>query len=128
MSHHVIDVRSDTVSLPTAEMRQAMFVADVGDDVYGEDVTVNALEEKAAKLLGKEAGLFVPSGTMGNLLACKYIKEKQERKAVEWFIPFMTLSNLLYCILQKFIRINLCRISNLIFMDGFFFLYLNAYI
>ncbi|CAD6993070.1 unnamed protein product [Ceratitis capitata] len=70
MSHHVIDVRSDTVSLPTAEMRQAMFVADVGDDVYGEDVTVNALEEKAAKLLGKEAGLFVPSGTMGNLLAC----------------------------------------------------------
>lgn len=72
MSHYVIDLRSDTVSLPTAEMRQAMFVAVVGDDVYGEDPTIKALEQKAAKLFEKEAGLFVPSGTMGNLLACKY--------------------------------------------------------
>ncbi|XP_014086186.2 uncharacterized protein [Bactrocera oleae] len=70
MSHYVIDLRSDTVSLPTAEMRQAMFVAVVGDDVYGEDPTIKALEQKAAKLFEKEAGLFVPSGTMGNLLAC----------------------------------------------------------
>ena len=61
-----IDLRSDTVTRPTAAMRQAMAEADVGDDVYGEDPTVNRLQESAARLLGKEAGLFVPSGTMGN--------------------------------------------------------------
>ena len=64
---NVIDLRSDTVSKPTPQMREAMATARVGDDVYGEDPTVNALQEKAAELLGKEAGLFVPSGTMGNL-------------------------------------------------------------
>lgn len=64
-----IDLRSDTVTLPTTEMRKAMASADVGDDVYGEDPTVNRLQEKAAELLGKEAALFVPSGTMGNLAA-----------------------------------------------------------
>ncbi|PSN45213.1 putative low-specificity L-threonine aldolase 2 [Blattella germanica] len=65
----IVDLRSDTVSKPTAEMRKAMFEADLGDDVYGEDPTVTKLEEKAAAMLGKESGLFVPSGTMGNLLA-----------------------------------------------------------
>jgi len=65
----VLDLRSDTVTLPTAEMRQAMAAAEVGDDVWGEDPTVNALEERAAQLLGKEAGLFVSSGTMGNLVS-----------------------------------------------------------
>ncbi len=64
-----IDLRSDTVSQPTPEMRAAMACAAVGDDVYGEDPTVNALQEMAAAILGKEAGLFVPSGTMGNLAA-----------------------------------------------------------
>lgn len=64
-----IDMRSDTVTKPTEEMRQAMAAAEVGDDVYGEDPTVNRLQEKAAQMLGKEAGLFVPSGTMGNLLS-----------------------------------------------------------
>lgn len=64
-----IDVRSDTVTLPTREMRQAMFDAEVGDDVYGDDPTVNELERLAAEILGKEAALFVPSGTMGNQLA-----------------------------------------------------------
>ncbi len=64
-----IDLRSDTVTLPTPEMREAMARADVGDDVYMEDPTTNLLQEKAAFMLGKEAGLFVPSGTMGNLLA-----------------------------------------------------------
>ncbi len=64
-----IDLRSDTVTLPSPGMRAAMAAAEVGDDVYGEDPTVRALEERAADLLGKEAGLFVPSGTMGNLLA-----------------------------------------------------------
>lgn len=63
------DFRSDTVTLPTDEMRRAMFDAEVGDDVYGDDPTVRALEEKSAILLGKEAALFVPSGTFGNQLA-----------------------------------------------------------
>ncbi len=64
-----IDLRSDTVTKPTPEMREAISRAKVGDDVYREDPTVNRLEEQAAVLLGKEAGLFVPSGTMGNLAA-----------------------------------------------------------
>jgi len=64
-----IDLRSDTVTHPTPAMRRAMAAAEVGDDVLGDDPTVNALEERAAELLGKEAGLFVASGTMGNLVA-----------------------------------------------------------
>jgi len=64
---NAIDLRSDTVSHPTPEMREAMASAPVGDDVYGEDPTVNALQEEAAAMLGKEAALFVASGTMGNL-------------------------------------------------------------
>ena len=63
-----IDLRSDTVTQPTPEMRAAMAKAEVGD-VYGEDPTVNRLQEMAAELTGKEAGLFVASGTMGNLIA-----------------------------------------------------------
>lgn len=65
----IIDLRSDTVTKPTDAMRQAMLAAEVGDDVYGEDPTVNRLQELAAELSGKEAGLFIPSGTQGNLLA-----------------------------------------------------------
>ncbi|XP_019564028.2 uncharacterized protein LOC109432163 [Aedes albopictus] len=68
-SVRVVDFRSDTVSVPTASMRKAMYEAEVGDDVYGEDPTVNELERRAAALFGKKAALFVPSGTMGNLLA-----------------------------------------------------------
>jgi threonine aldolase len=64
----IIDLRSDTVSKPTPEMRDAMARAEVGDDVYGEDPTVNHLQELAADRMGKEAGLFVTSGTMGNLI------------------------------------------------------------
>ena len=64
-----IDLRSDTVTLPTPEMRAAMAQAIVGDDVYGEDPTVNRLQALAAAMVGKEAALFVPSGTMGNLAA-----------------------------------------------------------
>jgi threonine aldolase len=64
-----IDLRSDTVTHPTPEMRRAMAAAEVGDDVWGEDPTVNALEERAAALLGKEAAVFVSSGTMGNLVS-----------------------------------------------------------
>jgi threonine aldolase len=64
-----IDLRSDTVTLPTDEMRQAMATAPLGDDVFGEDPTVNELEALAARVTGKEAALFVTSGTMGNLAA-----------------------------------------------------------
>jgi threonine aldolase len=64
-----IDLRSDTVTHPTPAMRAAMAAAEVGDDVFGDDPTVNALEARAAELLGKEAGLFVASGTMGNLVS-----------------------------------------------------------
>jgi len=65
----MIDLRSDTVTRPSPAMREAMARAEVGDDVYGEDPTVRMLEETVASLLGKEAALFVPSGTMGNQLA-----------------------------------------------------------
>jgi len=64
-----IDFRSDTVTQPTPAMREAMYKAEVGDDVYGEDITVNRLEELGAELAGKEAALYVVSGTQGNLLA-----------------------------------------------------------
>ncbi len=64
-----VDLRSDTVTKPTAEMREAMAEAEVGDDVYMDDPTVNKLQIQAAKMLGKEDSIFVPSGTMGNLLA-----------------------------------------------------------
>jgi threonine aldolase len=64
-----VDLRSDTVTKPTPEMREAMAEAEVGDDVYRDDPTVNRLEAQAAEMLGKEASIFVPSGTMGNLLA-----------------------------------------------------------
>lgn len=65
----MIDLRSDTITRPTAEMRKAMFEAAVGDDVYGEDPTVNRLQELSAEMMGKEAALYVPSGTMGNQAA-----------------------------------------------------------
>ena len=65
----MIDLRSDTVSRPTPAMREAMYTAEVGDDVFGDDPTVNALETKLANLLGKESALFLPSGTQSNLCA-----------------------------------------------------------
>ena len=65
----IADLRSDTLTQPTEAMREAMATAPVGDDVFGEDPTVNALQTRAAEILGKEAALFVPSGTMANLLA-----------------------------------------------------------
>ena len=65
----MIDLRSDTVTLPSERMRRAMYDAELGDDVYGDDPTVNRLQERAAALLGKEAGLFVASGTQGNLVS-----------------------------------------------------------
>jgi threonine aldolase len=67
----VIDLRSDTVTKPTAEMRRAMAEAEVGDDVYGEDPSVNRLEQRTAEIFEREAALFVPTGTMGNQIAIK---------------------------------------------------------
>jgi len=69
----LIDLRSDTVTRPSAEMRQAMAAADVGDDVYGEDPSLNRLEERVAGMLGLAAALFVPSGTMGNQIALRLL-------------------------------------------------------
>ncbi|MBZ5627796.1 MAG: aminotransferase class I/II-fold pyridoxal phosphate-dependent enzyme [Acidobacteriia bacterium] len=66
-----VDLRSDTVTKPTPEMRRAMAEAEVGDDVYGEDPTINRLERRAAEIFGREAAIFVPSGTMGNQVAIK---------------------------------------------------------
>ena len=67
----MIDLRSDTVTQPTPAMRQAMVAAEVGDDVYGEDPTVNRLEQEAAAIFGREAAIFVPTGTMGNQIAIR---------------------------------------------------------
>lgn len=67
----IVDLRSDTLTKPSTAMRAAMAAAEVGDDVFGEDPTVATLEARAAELAGKEAALFVPSGTMANLIACK---------------------------------------------------------
>jgi threonine aldolase len=71
----MIDLRSDTVTKPTPEMRAAMAAAEVGDDVYQEDPTVNLLERRAAEIIGKEAALFVPTGTMGNTIGIKLLTE-----------------------------------------------------
>ena len=68
MSDKIIDLRSDTVTKPSPAMRRAMAEAEVGDDVYIEDPTVNRLQARAAEMFGREAGLFVPSGSMGNLV------------------------------------------------------------
>ena len=67
----MIDLRSDTVTKPTAAMRAAMAAAEVGDDVYGEDPTINRLEQRAAEVFGREAAIFVPTGTMGNQIAIR---------------------------------------------------------
>src|SRR5437016_6109404 len=66
-----IDLRSDTVTKPTPEMRRAMAEAEVGDDVYGEDPTINRLEQRAAEIFAREAAIFVPSGSMGNTIALR---------------------------------------------------------
>jgi threonine aldolase len=74
----LVDLRSDTVTRPTPGMRRAMADAEVGDDVYGEDPTINALEERVAALMGHEAGLFVPSGTMGNQIGMRLLCQPGE--------------------------------------------------
>ena len=80
-----IDLRSDTVTKPTPGMRRAMAEAEVGDDVFGEDPTANLLQEKIAKILGKEASLFVPSGTMANQLAIKSHTQPGDEVIIEAF-------------------------------------------
>jgi len=83
MRQNYIDLRSDTVTKPTNAMREAMASAEVGDDVFGEDSTVNALQETTAKLLGKERALFVPSGCMSNQLALKSHTEAGDEVIME---------------------------------------------
>src|SRR5437016_11429801 len=78
-----IDLRSDTVTRPTPEMREAMAHAEVGDDVFLEDPTVNRLQEMAAAMLGKEAALFVPSGTMGNQICVRLHTQPGQEVIVE---------------------------------------------
>ena len=78
-----IDLRSDTITRPSRPMLEAMMKAEVGDDVFGEDPTVNLLQEKVAALFGKEAGLFVPSGTMGYQLAIKAHTDPGDEVIVE---------------------------------------------
>lgn len=80
---NMIDLRSDTVTKPTAEMRKAMAEAEVGDDVYGEDPTVNLLQEKAAEVFGKEAALFVPTGSMGNQIAVRLHTKQGDEVIIE---------------------------------------------
>ena len=79
-----VDLRSDTLTQPTPEMRQAMASAPVGDDVFGEDPTVNALQERVASLMGMEAGLFVPSGTMANQIAMLTHCRRGDEVIVGW--------------------------------------------
>ena len=79
----MIDLRSDTVTRPTAKMRAAMAEAEVGDDVYGEDPTVNRLEARAAEVFGREAALFVPTGTMGNQVAIRLHTEHGQEVVCE---------------------------------------------
>ena len=81
----MIDLRSDTVTQPSAAMREAMAVAPVGDDVYGDDPTVNALEERVAQLFGHEAALFTPSGSMANQLAIRELVKPGEELITETF-------------------------------------------
>ncbi len=79
----MIDLRSDTITKPTEAMRRAMAAAEVGDDVYGEDPTVNRLQERSAEIFGKEAALFVPSGTMGNQIAVKVHTQPGDEVIIE---------------------------------------------
>lgn len=79
----IVDFRSDTLTKPTDAMRAAMAAAEVGDDVFGEDPTVQRLEARAAELAGKEAALFLPSGTMANLIACKVHTQPGDEVIVE---------------------------------------------
>ena len=79
----IIDLRSDTVTRPTPEMRAAMAAAEVGDDVYGEDPTVNLLERRAAHVFGREAALYVPTGTMGNQIAIRLLTQPGQEVIAE---------------------------------------------
>ncbi len=79
----MIDLRSDTVTKPSARMREAMANADVGDDVYGDDPAVRRLEEATAALLGREAALFVPTGSMGNQICARLLAAPATEVIVE---------------------------------------------
>ena len=88
----VIDLRSDTVTHPSPEMRDAIYDADIGDDVFSDDPSVNKLEAKSADIMGKEAAVFVASGTMGNLISlncnrCSKQSCKMQKSQIKMFTP-----------------------------------------
>ena len=87
MANTIIDLRSDTVTKPSPEMRRAMAEAEVGDDVFIEDPTINKLQERAAETFGREAALFVPSGSMGNLTGHVYNYEMASMSAIAGVLP-----------------------------------------
>jgi threonine aldolase len=89
LADKLIDLRSDTVTRPTPEMRRAMAEAEVGDDVFGDDPTVNSLQEYAADLLGKEAGMFVPTGSMGNQVSLGALSRQGDEVICEAGAHFM---------------------------------------
>lgn len=90
---YIVDLRSDTVTKPTEAMKHAMINSALGDDVYGEDPTVNALETKLAALLGKQAALFVPSGTMANLIASELM----------FLLQYYSLFTIRMCYITRFL-------------------------
>ncbi|NCA26162.1 MAG: low specificity L-threonine aldolase, partial [Actinobacteria bacterium] len=83
MANKVVDLRSDTVTKPSNEMRKFMVSAEVGDDVYGEDPTVNSLEERVAEIFGQEAALFCPTGSLANQLAIRMLVAPGEELLTE---------------------------------------------
>ena len=89
MAEQPIDLRSDTVTRPTAAMRAAMAAAEVGDDVFDEDPTVQRLQERVAALLGKETALYVPSGTMSNQICVKTHTQPGRRSALRDDLPHL---------------------------------------
>ena len=101
----MIDLRSDTITLPTPEMREAMAQAPVGDDVYGEDPTVNALEERVAEILGKDAAIYMSSGTMTNQVAVRTHTEPGDE------ISGISLSLCRLCGSHEYFRRKLLRCS-----------------
>lgn len=94
----IVDLRSDTVTRPTAAMRDAMRAAPVGDDVFGDDPSVNALQDKVAALLGFEAALFMPTGTQSNLCGLMaHCGRGTSTLSVKWPIPTVTRAVVLRC-------------------------------
>ncbi len=130
MSSIRFDLRSDTVTKPTPEMRKAMADADVGDDVYAEDPTVNRLQSMIAELFGKEAGLFVPTGVMGNQIAIAIHTQRSDEIIVEseshifhyeTAAPAIIAGVQMYCIPSAYGELSVSSISEAIRPSDYYF-------